>query len=116
MVKISRQADIVKRKIPDKMKYVKWLIALLIVGIFIISLSEIISYLRNPNSYMLGSEAMVGNGGFKYKSAGTFILFHSIQIVITLFAIFILFKAKGTAAILIAALLVLLQVVLFITI
>lgn len=113
MVKILQQANIVKRKIPDKMKYLKWLLALLTVGIFIISLSEIIFYLKNPSSYMIGSEAMVGNGGLKYKSAGIFILYNAIQIVISIAVILLLFKSKETITILIATLLVLLQVVVF---
>lgn len=96
------------------MRYVKWLLALVTIGVFVISLLEIISYLKNPSSYMLGSEAMVGNGGFKYKSARTFLLFHSIQIVISISTILLLFKAKGIAIMIIAAMLVLLQVILFV--
>lgn len=95
------------------MKYLKWILALLTVGIFIISLSEIISYIKNPSSYMLGSEAMVGNGGFKYKSTGTFILYNSIEIVISISAILLLFKGKEKKALLTATLLVVLQVVFF---
>jgi hypothetical protein len=64
---------------------------------------------------MIGSEAMVGNGGFKYKSPEAFILFNSIQIVISLIAIFLLFKLKGTNAILLSTLLLLLQLLLFVT-
>lgn len=93
---ILGQKSIVKDKIFSKMKRLKWFLLLFIFGVFIFSLSEIISYLMNPNSYMLGSEAMIAHGDFRYKSAETFIFFYSALIAISLFAAIILFSRKKT--------------------
>jgi len=85
---------------------------LYIVGtiIIIVSLSEIISYLSNPDSYMLGSESMISNGGFKYESKNIFLLFYSTQIVISLFVFIFLFKGKQKVITPIAIILCLLQI------
>lgn len=72
----------------------------------IIAISEIISYLESPGSYKLGSEAMVSNGGYKYKSTLTFLLFQIVQIIFSMSAIFLLYKAKNAKLLLLAILIV----------
>jgi len=97
------------------MKYIKWLFTLIAIGVILIALSEIMSYLNNPDTYMLGSEAMVGNGGIYYRSEIMVFLINAMQIIVSLFAIFLLFKSKGEKVLFIALLLVLLQIALFAT-
>lgn len=92
------------------MKYIKWLPILASVVIMLIAVTEIISYLRNPENYMLGSEAMIGNGGFKYKNELSFLLYYSLQILASLFSIIILLKSKQTIGFALGILLVLIQI------
>ncbi|MCF8212260.1 MAG: hypothetical protein K9I86_00010 [Cryomorphaceae bacterium] len=92
------------------MKFLKWLLILISVGISVIAITEILSYFRNPESYMLGSEAMVSNGGLYYKSKFTFLLINSLQIILSIFAIILFFKAKEMSGFKIPLLLVVLQI------
>lgn len=92
------------------MKFLKWLIILISVGISVIAITEILSYFRNPESYMLGSEAMVSNGGLHYKSKFTFLLINSLQIILSIFAIILFIKAKKMTGFKIPLLLVVLQI------
>lgn len=92
------------------MKFLKWLIILISVGISVIAITEILSYFRNPESYMLGSEAMVSNGGLYYKSKFTFLLINSLQIILSIFAIILFFKVKEMSGFKIPLLLVFLQI------
>lgn len=96
------------------MKYFKWLLILVSIGVAVLSIAEIVSYLRNPESYMLGSEAMTGNGGFYYKSKLFFMLINSAQITFSILATILFLKAEGTAGIAIAVFLVFLQILIFV--
>lgn len=92
------------------MKYIKWLLVLVSIVIILIAVTEIISYLRNPESYMLGSEAMVSNGGLYYKSKFTFLIINSLHVLVSLLAIILLLKSKQTSSFVFGLLLVLVQV------
>lgn len=96
------------------MKYIKWFFILVFIGIVVIALTEIISYLNNPESYMLGSEAMIGNGGLYYKSKAIFLLINSIQITLSISAIILFLKAKKTVGFVTAIFIMLLQILIFI--
>lgn len=96
------------------MKFLKWLIILILLGISVIAITEILSYFRNPESYMLGSEAMVSNGGQYYKSKFTFLLINLLQIILSIFAIILFFKAKEMTGFIIPILLVVLQILILI--
>lgn len=96
------------------MKYIKWSFILVFIGIVVIALTEIISYLNNPESYMLGSEAMIGNGGLYYKSKTIFLLINSIQITLSIFAIILFLKVKKTVGFVTAIFIMLLQISIFI--
>lgn len=96
------------------MKYIKWFFILISIGIVVIALTEIISYLNNPESYMLGSEAMIGNGGLYYKSKAIFLLINSIQITLSISAIIMFLKAKKTVGFGTAIFILLLQILIFI--
>ena len=96
------------------MKFLKWLIILISLGISVIAITEILSYFRDPESYMLGSEAMVSNGGIYYKSKFTFLLINSLQIILSIFAIILFFKAKEMTGFIIPILLVVLQILILI--
>lgn len=62
----------------------------------VLAISEIFSYLESPGSYKLGSDAMVSNGGYKYKSPMTFVTFQGLQIMLSVLAIFfLLYKTKS---------------------
>jgi|BioPla2DNA2_1021312.scaffolds.fasta_scaffold08270_2 hypothetical protein len=98
------------------MKFLKWLIILISVSISVIAITEILTYFRNPESYMLGTEAMVSNGGLYYKSKFTFLLINSLQILFSILAIILFFKAKEMTGFIIPILLVVLQIlILFFT-
>jgi len=92
------------------MKYFKWILILISIGVSVIAITEILSYFRNPESYMLGSEAMISNGGLYYKSKVAFLLINSIQIILSISAIILFLKAKGMVGFVIAVLLVILQI------
>lgn len=96
------------------MKFLKWLIILISAGISVIAMTEILSYFRNPESYMLGSEAMVSNGGQYYKSKFTLLLINSLQIIISIFAIMLFFKTKKMTRFITPILLVILQILILI--
>lgn len=62
----------------------------------VLAISEIFSYLESPGSYKLDSDAMVSNGGYKYKSPMTFVTFQGLQIMLSVLAIFfLLYKTKS---------------------
>jgi len=92
------------------MKYLKWILILISIGVSVIAITEMLSYFRNPESYMLGSEAMVSNGGLYYKSKFTFLIINSLQIMLSISAIILFLKAKGMIGFVIAILLVVLQI------
>lgn len=96
------------------MKFLKWLIIMISVGISVMAITEILSYFRNPESYMLGSESMVSSGGIIYKSRFIFLLINSLQIITSIFAIILFFKVKEMTGFLIPILLVFLQILVLI--
>lgn len=98
------------------MKYVKWIFILISIGIIAIAITEIISYFKNPESYMLGSEAMISNGGLYYNSKVIFLLLNSIQMMLSISAITLFLKTKGIGGFIIAIFLVVLQVLIFVII
>jgi hypothetical protein len=79
----------------------------------VIVITEMISYFRNPESYMLGSEAMISNGGLYYQSKTFFLLINSAQIIFSVSAIILLLKAKKIIGLIIAIFLVFLQSFIF---
>jgi hypothetical protein len=91
------------------MKYFKWLFILTSLGVILLASTEMISYLRTPESFMLGSEAMISNGGLYYKSKISFLLINAIQIILSVWAIILLLKTKRIIGFIIAVFLVLLQ-------
>lgn len=95
------------------MKYIKWVFILISIGILVIVITEMISYFRNPESYMLGSEAMISNGGLYYQSKTFFLLINSAQIIFSVSAIILLLKAKKIIGLIIAIFLVFLQSFIF---
>jgi len=92
------------------MRYIKWLLIIVSIVIMLIAVAEIISYFRNPESYMLGSEAMIGNGGFKYKNKFNFLLCYSLEILTSLFVIILFLKSKRIISFVLVLLLILVQV------
>jgi translation initiation factor 2B subunit (eIF-2B alpha/beta/delta family) len=96
------------------MKYIKWILGLITIVISVIAISDIVLYYNNPSSFMLGSEAMVSNGGISYKSEMMFLIINSIHFFVSLMALFFLFKSKHRYAIYIALLMLLFQVIVII--
>jgi hypothetical protein len=92
------------------MKYFKRVLILISIGISVIAITEIFTYFRNPESYMLGAEVMISNGGLYYKSKFVFLLINSIQIALSISAIILFLKAKGMVGFAIAVLIVILQI------
>ena len=92
------------------MKYFRLILALIPIGIMVLAISEIFSYMESPESYKLGSDAMVSNGGYKYKSPLTFVTFQGLQIMLSVLAVFFLLnKAKNLTLLLLTLLVVALQ-------
>ena len=96
------------------MKYFKWVLILISIVISIIAITEICTYFKNPESYMVGSEAMVSNGGVYYKSKFSFLLINSLQIMLSILAIILFLKYKGVIGFVITILLVVLQILILV--
>ncbi len=83
----------------------------------VLAISEFFSYMESPGSYKLGSDAMVSNGGYKYKSTLTFVTFQGLQIMLSVLAVFfLLYKAKSVTLLLLTLLVVALQYLLLLVI
>jgi hypothetical protein len=76
------------------MKYVKIILYGLEILIIVFSATEIFSYLKSPDDYMLGTEAMIGLGGFKYRSNSLFLAYYSVQIIFACNVIVLLAKYR----------------------
>lgn len=61
-------------------KILKTVIIVVDILLLLICASELYEFLKDSNSYHLGSEAMIENGGWSYSSNFTFIFFNSIII------------------------------------
>lgn len=72
----------------------------------IVAMSDMISYFNNPTSFMLGSEAMVSNGGMKYKSETNFLVVNLIHIFASLLVLFFMIKVKHKNVVFISLLII----------
>jgi hypothetical protein len=96
------------------MNFLKWLTICFSVIISIIAITEINSYIRNPESYFLGSEAMVSKGGLYYKNKLIFFLINAIQITLSILMINFYLKAKKSSSYIVPISIILLQIIIII--
>lgn len=105
----NKNTSIVRKDIDIKMKFLKWLIILISVGISLKPIDEIFTILR----YMLAVKAESGlcyEKTFVYLLIVDFWLIDSLLIILTIIAIFLLCKAKKKSGFIIPILLVVLQI------
>mgnify|MGYP005823330393 CR=1 FL=1 len=76
-------------------KTYKIIVIIFSILFLIVSVSEIISYLYNHSDYMLGSVAMIDNGGWQYKNQFTFIFYHLANCVLCILILILLILKKG---------------------
>lgn len=73
---------------------IKTLTMIVEVLLILICSSELYEFLYNPNEYHIGSEAMIENGGWAYRSNFTFIFFNSIMIAFSILLSILALKSK----------------------
>ena len=91
-------------------KILKTVIIVVDVLLLVICASELYEFLKDSNSYHLGSEAMIENGGWSYSSNFTFIFFNSIMIILSIILSFFAFRSKKIKFLLLILLLVICQI------
>ena len=91
-------------------KILKTVIIVVEVLLLVICASEIYEFSKDSNSYHLGSEAMVENGGWSYSSNFTFIFFNSIMIVFSILLSFLALRSKKIKFLLLILLFVICQI------
>jgi hypothetical protein len=91
-------------------------IAIIVVEalLLVICASEIYEFSKDSNSYHLGSEAMVENGGWSYSSNFNFIFFNSIMVILSILLSFFAFRSKKIKFLLLILLLVICQIACFV--
>jgi hypothetical protein len=72
---------------------IKTLVIIVISVFLIVSISDLIVFLYNPENYPIGTE-VVDKAGWWYRSNFTFILFHSISIPLLVLLLLLAFKSK----------------------
>jgi hypothetical protein len=91
-------------------KILKTVIIVVEVLLLVICASELYEFLKDSNSYHLGSEAMIENGGWSYSSNFTFIFFNSIMIVFSILLSFLALRSKKIKFLLLILLFVICQI------
>ncbi|HPU46944.1 MAG TPA: hypothetical protein PLQ91_04920 [Bacteroidales bacterium] len=91
-------------------KILKTVIIVVDILLLLICASELYEFLKDSNSYHLGSEAMIENGGWSYSSNFTFIFFNSIMIILSILLSFLAFRSKKIKFLLLILLLVICQI------
>ncbi|MDI3480334.1 MAG: hypothetical protein PWQ14_1480 [Rikenellaceae bacterium] len=91
-------------------KILKTVIIVVDVLLLVICASELYEFLKDSNSYHLGSEAMIENGSWSYSSNFTFIFFNSIMIILSIILSFFAFRSKKIKFLLLILLLVICQI------
>src|SRR5258706_7909148 len=95
------------------MKYFKFVLYAIEVLIIVFSITEILSYLKSPDDFNIGTESMISNGGFKYKTGSIFLTYYCVQIILSSMVIFILSKYRITSLYYLALFLFVLQLMVF---
>ena len=88
---------------------IKILVVLWAILLSIICASDLINFLQYPESYFIGSEAMIGNGGWSYRTNFTFIFFNSIMIIFSILLSFFALKSRKIKVLLLILLLAICQ-------
>ena len=91
-------------------KILKTVIIVVDILLLLICASELYEFLKDSNSYHLGSEAMIENGGWSYSSNFTFIFFNSIMIILSILLSFLASRSKKIKFLLLILLLVICQI------
>jgi hypothetical protein len=91
---------------------VSWLLLFASICIGIFALTEIITFLRYNQSYMIGSESMISNGGFRYKNNIYFLSFYLVQIIMTFWSIILFCKVQLLIRFIYILLVLLIQIIL----
>jgi len=99
------------------MKILMRILAIIIVFVeilvLVICFLLLMEFFRNPepfNDFYFGSEAMVENGGWQYRSVFSYIFFNSIMIIFSILFSFLALKSRKIKFILLLLLLVICQI------
>lgn len=85
--------DIVKTK-PFFRVLIAVLIAVVEVFVIVLFASDLYGFFKNPDAYHVGSEAMIGSGGWMYKSNFTFIFYGLMMIAVSATILFLAIRSK----------------------
>lgn len=80
------------------------------VLLIVVCVSELYEFLKDANSYHIGSEGMLENGGWSYSSNFTFIFLNSIMIIFSTLQACLVLVCQKIKFLLLAALLAICQI------
>ncbi len=76
--------------------------------------SELYDFLKSSDTYHIGSEAMVENGGWQYRSVFSYIFFNSLMIILSILLSFLTLRSRKIKILLLILLFVIFQIGCFI--